>query len=244
MDKYDYREQAGMEESGTEGLQDDECNLQDKRMQENQILSGDDILSRWKLRSDKTVHRCEDIDHIADAPECGRADCYNCIDGSCVALNDNDFGHRECPFFIRTEQAIKNQRASLERLIDEGREDLLKKYGAQLAALDIVELGDTELEQMFASLRAVERELMEKGGGKGSAFDEMTDEEIQSHDPEENSTLLKKQTDAFFGGRSKGHGLKGVGLKGCGLEGRALKGCGPEMRGLKGRGAKEVGSDG
>ena len=226
MDKYDYREQTGMEESGTEGLQDDECNI---RKLENQILSGDDILSRWKLRSDKTVHRREDIDSIADAPECGRADCYNCIDGSCVALNDNDFGHRECPFFIRTEQALKNQKASLERLIDEGREDLLKKYGAQLAALDIVELGDTELEQMFAGLRAVERELREKGRSKGSAFDEMTDEEIEFHDPEENSTLLKKQTNAFFGGV-----LKGCGSKGVGLEGRALKG----------RGAKEVGSDG
>lgn len=32
-------------------------------------------------------------------PICKRKDCLACEDGKCIALNNNNFGSRECPFY-------------------------------------------------------------------------------------------------------------------------------------------------
>jgi hypothetical protein len=40
-------------------------------------------------------------------PACNREDCFACVDGKCVLLNNNDFGKRECPFY-KTNDKINN----------------------------------------------------------------------------------------------------------------------------------------
>lgn len=127
-----------------------------------QELNAGDIFSRWQVESDDSMGLRDDIDDLADAPECKRTECYNCMKGKCVALEDNDFGHRECPFFVPSEQVREKQKLCLRRLLDEGREDLIEQYGDQLAALGIVDLGDVGLEQMFSGLLTIEQELSKK----------------------------------------------------------------------------------
>lgn len=125
-------------------------------------LNEGDIFSRWQIESEDSMCLREDIDDLTDAPECQRTGCYNNIKGKCVALEDNDFGHRGCPFFVPSEQVREEQKLCLRRLLDEGREDLIERYGDQLAELGIVDLGDFGLEQMFSGLFTIEQELSKK----------------------------------------------------------------------------------
>ena len=117
------------------------------------------IISRWQTETDDTFHMREDVKNLADAPVCHRAGCYNCVEGKCVALEDNNFGSRECPFFVVSSQVKETQKRCLIRLLDEEREDLIEKYGDQLAEMGIVALGDTGLEQMFTGLSTIEIDL-------------------------------------------------------------------------------------
>lgn len=34
-----------------------------------------------------------------NAPGCDKHECFACIDGKCIALTDNNFGERDCPFY-------------------------------------------------------------------------------------------------------------------------------------------------
>lgn len=120
------------------------------------------IISRWQTETEETLHMREDVKNLADAPVCHRAGCYNCVEGKCVALEDNNFGSRECPFFVVSSQVKETQKRCLIRLLDEGREDLIERYGEQLAEMGIVALGDTGLEQMFTGLSTIEMDLAKK----------------------------------------------------------------------------------
>ena len=99
---------------------------------------------------------------LKDAPSCERYRCYNCIGGKCVMLSDADFGHRGCPFYKPFEKVRREQRATLLAMLEAGRYDLVKKYRKQYAALDVVEIGDIELEKMFYSLRVIEDDLQKR----------------------------------------------------------------------------------
>ena len=125
-------------------------------------MNEDDIFVRWKSQRNRDLHLREEPEGLKGAPACTRKECYNCTNGKCAALTDNDFGQRACPFFAPREQVQEKQKACLKRLFDEGREDLVAKYGDQLVALGIVDLGDTELEKMFSGLHVVEEQLAKK----------------------------------------------------------------------------------
>ena len=103
--------------------------------QEDTLVS---LFERWDKDDgdieDSTIDSNNDFweQILKDAPSCERYRCYNCIGGKCVMLSDADFGH------------------------------LVKKYRKQYAALDVVEIGDIELEKMFYSLRLIEDDLQKR----------------------------------------------------------------------------------
>lgn len=62
-------------------------------------------------------------------PRCNhKPGCFAYKDGICRILKDTDFGDRACPFFKTQEQADEDNRRTRERLIAEGRSDLIEKY--------------------------------------------------------------------------------------------------------------------
>lgn len=48
---------------------------------------------------------------------CNRGDCFACKDGKCVALADNSFGQRACPFFKTAEQVETERKAAKSRML-------------------------------------------------------------------------------------------------------------------------------
>lgn len=96
-----------------------------------------------------------------DYPPCERHRCFSCIDGKCMALENNDFGHRGCPFYKPFEKARREQKAALQRLVRLGRSDLLKKYQKFLLAMDIGCIADEELSELFSELKDFEKSDME-----------------------------------------------------------------------------------
>lgn len=120
---------------------------------------------------------------LKDAPSCERYRCYNCIGGKCVLLSDADFGHRGCPFYKPFEMVRREQRASLLAMLEAGRYDLVKKYRKQYAALDVVEIGDLEMEKMFYSLRVIEEDLQRRQRKERERLrEESTDKETMEND--------------------------------------------------------------
>lgn len=51
-------------------------------------------------------------------PACDAEECAACYEGRCIALSDNNFGTRKCPFFKTKEQAAKEKAYCEKRLAD------------------------------------------------------------------------------------------------------------------------------
>lgn len=49
------------------------------------------------------------MDGLKCLPVCAKEDCAACSGGQCVALTDNDFGGKKCPFYKTREQNEKEQ---------------------------------------------------------------------------------------------------------------------------------------
>ena len=45
-----------------------------------------------------------------DYPLCAKDDCAACVNKRCIALRDNDFGSKECPFYKTKEQNEKENK--------------------------------------------------------------------------------------------------------------------------------------
>ena len=64
-----------------------------------------------------------------DNPACGyHADCSAYCNGKCMALEDTNFGGKDCPFYQSAEDHIAAREHSISLLNDKGRPDLLQKY--------------------------------------------------------------------------------------------------------------------
>lgn len=70
-------------------------------------------------------------------------DCFACKDGLCVALSDNSFGERDCPFYKTREQNRQEMKECLCRLVMKGRYDLIRKYKETLMELGVFD-ADTQ----------------------------------------------------------------------------------------------------
>ena len=78
-------------------------------------------------------------------------DCHACRNGRCMALDRNDFGRRDCPFYKNSEINRREQREGLEKLIRMGRTDLIDKYKRTFQELGIFGMSDSFTEQATAS---------------------------------------------------------------------------------------------
>lgn len=114
-------------------------------------------------------------------------DCHACRNGRCMALDRNDFGRRDCPFYKNSEINRREQREGLEKLIRMGRTDLIDKYKRTFQELGIFGMSDSFTEQATAELdrysESCLRELlsMDTGNGPEEVSGLPTDEE-DDHD--------------------------------------------------------------
>lgn len=110
-------------------------------------------------------------------------DCHACRNGGCMALDRNDFGRRDCPFYKNSEINRREQREGLEKLIRMGRTDLIDKYKRAFQELGIFGMPDSFTEQATAELdrysESCLRELlsMDTGNGPEEVSGLPTDEE-------------------------------------------------------------------
>ena len=106
-----------------------------------------------------------------------------CRNGRCMALDRNDFGRRDCPFYKNSEINRREQREGLEKLIRMGRTDLIDKYKRTFQELGIFGMPDSFTEQATAELdrysESCLRELlsMDTGNGPEEVSGLPTDEE-------------------------------------------------------------------
>ena len=54
---------------------------------------------------------------------CDKDECAACNHGYCIALHDNDFGNRDCPFFKTREQNEAEQEYCTKRMTEKIKED-------------------------------------------------------------------------------------------------------------------------
>ena len=98
-------------------------------------------------------------------------DCHACRNGICMALDRNDFGGRDCPFYKNSEINRREQREGLEKLIRMGRTDLIDKYKRTFQELGIFGMSDSFTEQATAELdrysESCLRELLSMDTGNG-----------------------------------------------------------------------------
>ncbi len=87
-----------------------------------------------------------------DSPACGEAECFACREGKCCILTDSNFGDRPCPFRKTWDQVVREQKTGLEKLILNGRYDLIQKYRKVLADLGIFLMQDDDVQEMFKEL--------------------------------------------------------------------------------------------
>lgn len=88
-------------------------------------------------------------------------DCHAWSDGRCMALEDNNFGGRDCPFYKNRTVNMEQRRAGLKRLIQTGRSDLLHKYRKSFEALGLFDVPDAYTAQAIKELEQYSEEYLQ-----------------------------------------------------------------------------------
>lgn len=95
------------------------------------------------------------------APLCtAHPDCHAWSEGRCMALADNDFGGRDCPFYKNRTVNMEQCRAGLKRLIRTGRSDLLQKYRKSFEELGLFDVPDADTAQAIRELEQYSEEYL------------------------------------------------------------------------------------
>lgn len=69
-------------------------------------------------------------------PRCNHAPgCFANKDGYCRILKSSNFGDKACPFYKTQEQGDAEKARAMERLIEEGRHDLIELYYPNMGGL-------------------------------------------------------------------------------------------------------------
>lgn len=96
-------------------------------------------------------------------PACtAHPDCHAWKDGKCVALSDNYFSGRGCPFYKDRDKNRKEQRECLESLVRAGRADLIEKYEKVLLELGIFDTEDGYTDRVAGELKRYSDECLEE----------------------------------------------------------------------------------
>lgn len=78
-------------------------------------------------------------------PGCPFYSCFAHENGHCTALKNNEFTARPCPFYKNRPQMKKDQQDAFDRLLMEGRLDLINRYEDVLVALGIEDPEDAKV---------------------------------------------------------------------------------------------------
>lgn len=93
-------------------------------------------------------------------PRCrAHPDCHAWEDGRCVALRDNNFGRRGCPFYKNREVNRKEQGECLKRLIESGKSYLVEEYRKTFEYLGIYPASDDFAQQTADELERFSQEV-------------------------------------------------------------------------------------
>ena len=96
------------------------------------------------------------------APLCtAHPDCHAWSEGRCMALADNDFGGRDCPFYKNRTVNMEQCQAGLKRLIRTGRSDLLQKYRKSFEELGLFDVPDADTAQAIRELEQYSEEYLQ-----------------------------------------------------------------------------------
>lgn len=110
------------------------------------------------------------------SPHCtAHPDCHAWSDGRCMALEDNDFDGRGCPFYKNRTVNMEQRRAGLKHLIRAGRSDLLHKYRKSFEALGLFDVTDAYTAQAIKELEQYSEEYLQ--GLTSSETDESAETE-------------------------------------------------------------------
>lgn len=110
-------------------------------------------------------------------PVCGaHPDCHAWQEGRCIALMDNSFGERDCPFYKNKSRNRKEQQECLKCLVKNGRTNLLEKYKKVLGRLGVFDAADGYMETAAAELEWYDGECMKNFLSGNSVLDEGEDE--------------------------------------------------------------------
>lgn len=87
-------------------------------------------------------------------------DCHGWKDGKCTVLTNNDFGGRDCPFYKNCDVNRREQRECLDKLIRDGRSDLMEKYKKSFEEFGLFSGTDEYTEQAAEELEQFSEECL------------------------------------------------------------------------------------
>lgn len=93
-------------------------------------------------------------------PFCEEKSCHAWQDGRCIALSDNYFGGRPCPFYKKRDVCQRERKECLTKLIQTGRIDLVDKYKPVLEDLGVFDMTDGYAERAAADLERYSDECL------------------------------------------------------------------------------------
>lgn len=120
-----------------------------------------------------TYDRIGEPVNMDKCPDCAEhPDCFACIDGKCIALNES--GGQGCVFYKPEQQALQEVQRAYQVLKENKRFDLIAKYMKALDALGATEqefdAGESimdELDEYAVEDYAAQLEAMAGGGEEG-----------------------------------------------------------------------------
>jgi hypothetical protein len=110
-----------------------------------------------KAESTKTAEEIQK--ELERLPYCEKhPDCQSWIEGRCKALARTYFGKRECPFYKSKSASQQAQLKCLERLVKQGRMDLLGRYRGALLQSGVYEINAEFFQALMAETQSEDEE--------------------------------------------------------------------------------------
>jgi hypothetical protein len=114
-----------------------------------------------KAESTKTAEEIQK--ELERLPYCEKhPDCQSWIEGRCKALVRTYFGKRECPFYKSKSASQQAQLKCLERLVKQGRMDLLGRYRGTLLQSGVYEINDAYMKSVAEELKSYDAECFQE----------------------------------------------------------------------------------
>lgn len=125
------------EEQAVQVNKEEQVNQDNQDNQKNQVKRGRP--RKTEAEREKTMK--ERAEH-GTMPLCDEKNCHAWQFGRCIALWNNDFGGKRCPFYKPMSVCQKERKDALTKMIQDGRMDLVEKYKAVLSDLGVFDMED------------------------------------------------------------------------------------------------------